>query len=427
MSNRKVVLVDGVRTPFCRISSEYADLRSYDLARLALKGLKERLELEQNPPDQVILGTVISNVATSNVARDAMLGAGFAVSTPAYTVTQACISSNRAITNACDQIMTGHAETVVAGGVEVMSDTPIGFSKAFRKRLMALPKAKGPADFLKIFKGFRLSELKPQQPAVAEFSTGLTMGEDADQLAAEFGISREEQDAYAMRSHQLAAKAWAEGWLAGEVLPVTPPPHFRVVAQDNTFRADTSMEKLAGLKPVFVKPHGTVTAGNASPLTDGASAVALMSAGQAQRKGYRPLARIVDYVYTGQNPRGELLLGPAYAIPALLARHKLQLSDVDVFELHEAFAGQVLANLAALQSQKFARERLGLEQAVGEIPMDKLNTGGGSLSLGHPFGATGARLVTTAAHRLHREDGQFALVAACAAGGLGSAILIERI
>ncbi len=427
MSSRKVVLVDGVRTPFCRISTEYADLRSYDLARMALLELKQRNGLDRNRPDQVILGTVISNVATSNVARDAMLGAGFDPSTPAHTVTQACISSNRAITTACDQIATGHAEMAVAGGVEVMSDTPIGFTKAFRKRLMALAKARGAAEMLAVFKGFRLGELKPQQPAVAEFSTGLTMGEDADRLAAEFGISRQEQDAFALRSHTLAARAWEEGVFDDQVASVTPPPHFRVVSRDNTFRADTTTEKLAGLKPVFVRPHGTVTAGNASPLTDGASAVLLMSAGQAQRKGYKPLARIVDYVYTGQRPDGELLLGPAYAIPRLLQRQGMALGDIQVFELHEAFAGQVLANLAALESRRFANERLGMDQAAGSIPLEKLNTWGGSLSLGHPFGATGARLLTMAAHRLHREDGQFALIAACAAGGLGSAILIERV
>lgn len=427
MSARKVVIVDGCRTPFCRISTHYEDLRSYDLARMALKSLGERIDTHQNQPDQVIMGTVIANVATSNVARDAMLGAGYNEKTPAYTVTQACISSNKAITNAFDQITTGRANHILAGGVDAMSDTPIGLNKTLRKRLMRLQKARGFPDYLKILKGFRLSELAPQTPAVAEFSTGLTMGEDADQLAAQFGISRQDQDEFALRSHLTAAGAWEEGLMAAQVEPVFVGRTCKPIEQDNTFRADSTLEKLSKLKPAFVRPHGTITAGNASPLTDGAAVVSLMSAAHAQSQGFKALGRIEDYQYSAQAPAGELLLGPAYAIPKLLQANKLSLSDIDVFELHEAFAGQVLANLAALQSKQFAQERLKLSDALGEIPIDKLNTGGGSLSLGHPFGATGARLVTTAARRLHAEDGEWALVAACAAGGLGNAILIKRV
>ncbi len=422
-----VSVIDGVRTPFQKISSGYEKLRSYDLARLALKGLKERADLSVHQPGVVTLGTVIANVATSNVARDAMLGAGYDDKIPAYTVTQACISANRAITNVADMIMLGQCDVGIAGGVDCMSDTPIRFRKAIQLRLLQSQRVRNPMGYLKLLKGLRFSDLLPELPAVAEFSTGLTMGADADRLAAEFNISRQSQDEFALRSHLNAARAWDEGWMDDEVLPVFIPPRCKPLNKDNTFRGDSSLEKLASLRPAFIKPHGTVTAGNASPLTDGAAVSLLMRAEYASSQGLDDSIRIKAYHYSAQNPDGELLLGPAYAIPHVLDECGLTLGDIDVIEFHEAFAGQVLANIAAMNSDHFNQLRLGRKKAFGLIDMDKTNAGGGSLSLGHPFGATGSRLLTTARNRLIREDGKFALIAACAAGGMASAIVLERV
>jgi acetyl-CoA acetyltransferase family protein len=425
-NGRKAVLIDGCRIPFLRSGSGYRDQTSYDLGRLVLKALLDRTQIEPGRVDRVILGTVIARLATSNVARESALAAGFPPHVPAYTVTLACISANVAITNGADLIRTGQADVVVAGGTESMSDIPICYRKPVRRKLLEAQRFKGPMDFLEFPKGIGLKDLLPEIPSIAEFSTGRVMGEDCDRLAARLGISRESQDEYALRSHLAVAKATTEGILAGEIEPVRIPPDFQPIAVDNGFRADTSLEKLQSLKPAFVQKYGTVTAGNSSFLTDGAAATLLMAEDIAMALGYKPKARIRAYAYSAQDPGEELLLGPAYATPKALDAAGLRLSDIDVFEFHEAFAGQILANLQCLASESFAREKLGRAGRVGDVPMEKFNSLGGSLSLGHPFGATGARLVTTAANRLVRENGTFALVAACAAGAMGNAIILER-
>jgi acetyl-CoA acyltransferase len=273
----------------------------------------------------------------------------------------------------------------------------------------------GPSDFL------------PEIPSISEFSTQRSMGEDCDRLAARIGVSREEQDEFALRSHRLADEAIQSGRLSGEVVPVRPAPDFEPVETDNGVRSDSDAAKLASLRPAFVKPHGTVTAGNSSFLTDGASAVLLMDEESARQQGVSPLARIRSYAYTAQDPVEELLLGPAYSAPLALDRAGAALDDIDVFEFHEAFAGQVVANLKCLASDQFAHDKLNRPQAVGEVATDRLNSWGGSLSLGHPFGATGARLLTTACNRLRAEDGQLALIASCASGAIGNAMLLERV
>ncbi len=425
-NGRAVVLVDGCRLPFQPAGTRYADLTSYDMGRMVLKGLLQRTGLDPAAVDRVTMGTVIQNAETSNVAREAALGAGFPNTVPAFTVTMACISSNQAITSGAELIGSARADIVVAGGTETLSDPPIRVKRSVRKRLFASRKAKSAGDYLQLVRGLGPGDLLPEMPAIAEYSTGETMGESADKLAAAFEVSREAQDAYALRSHQKAAQARDAGHLAEELVPTTAPPDFEPITEDHGIRDDTSMAKLEKLSPAFVKPYGTVTAGNASPLTDGASAVLLMSEEKAKELGYTPRAVLREYVYVAQDPGEELLLGPAYAMPQVLAAAGLSKDDVDVFELHEAFAGQVLAVLRACESEAFARKNRDGATPMGEIPMEKLNTWGGSVSLGHPFGATGARLVTTAAHRLHAEDGQWALVSACAAGGLGHAMLVER-
>lgn len=422
----EAVIVDGARIPFQRSGTGYKKLMAYDLGRMAIEGLIARSRIEPAEIDRIIMGCVIQDVNTSNVARESALGAGLPDTIPAHTVTQACISSNQATTSAVELIRSGQARVVLAGGTETMSDIPIRFRRTFRQKLLDARKYKSLSDWLSFFKGLRPSHLLPEIPSISEFSTGETMGQSCDRMAAHFGISRKAQDEYSLRSHLLAARATNEGWLDPELLPASVPPDFEVVERDNGFREDTSMEKLAKLSPAFIRPHGTITAGNASFLTDGASASLIMEAEKARELGLTPKAYLREYTYVAQDPEDELLLGPAYATPRVLDKMGLTLSDIDVFEFHEAFAGQILTVFKALNSDKFANEKLGRDQKVGEIPMDKFNRWGGSLSLGHPFGATGTRLVTTAANRLHHEDGNLALVTACAAGGQGHAMIIER-
>lgn len=420
------VLVDGARIPFLKSSTDYKHFMAYDLGRLAISGLMARNNIQGTSVDHVIMGTVIQEVKTSNIARESALGAGIPTTVPAHTVSMACISSNQAITTGMDLIRTGQAKIIVAGGSETMSDIPVRFKKKFRQKVLDARKYKSPIQFLNFFKGLGLKDFLPELPAIAEFSTGETMGQSADRMAAKFGVSRNDQDEFAMRSHHMAAKATEDGLLDEELLSVSIPPKFKKITHDNGFRANTSLEKLSNLRPAFIKPHGTITAGNASFLTDGASASLIMDEHTALELGLTPKAYLREYVYVSQDPGDELLLGPAYATPKVLDRMGLKLDDIDVFELHEAFAGQVLSVLNALDSDHFAKKSLGKESKIGKIPMGKMNTLGGSLSLGHPFGATGVRLVTTAANRLLREDGKYALVTACAAGGQGHAIILER-
>lgn len=425
-NSNNAVLLDGARLPFQRSGTGYKKLTAYDLGRMAIEGLIARSPIRPGQLERVIMGCVIQDVNTSNVARESALGAGIPDSVPAYTVTMACISSNQAITSAADLIRSGQAEIILAGGTETMSDIPIRFRKKFRQKLLDARKYKSPGDWLGFFKGLRPSDLLPEIPSISEYSTGETMGESCDRMAAHFNIGREAQDEYALRSHQLSAKATKEGLLDDELIPAAVPPGFETITKDNGFREDTSMEKLAKLNPAFIKPYGTLTAGNSSFFTDGASATLIMNEQTALDLGLKPKVYLRNYTYVAQDPEEELLLGPAYAVPHVLDEKGLTLDDIDVFEFHEAFAGQILSVLKALDSGKFAREKLNRNSKVGEIPMEKFNTLGGSLSLGHPFGATGARLITTASNRLIREDGTFALVAACAAGGLGHAIILER-
>ena len=424
--NRRAVFIAGCRTPFARSNTELADLSAYDLARMAIKGLLVRYGISAGDVDHVLLGSVVQNVRTTNVAREAALAAGIPATVPAHTITMACISSNRAGASAAEMIASGQAEVVLIGGTESLSDVPIVLKKPLRRRLAAARRVKSPSGYLSLLRGLRPADLAPEAPSIAEYSTGKTMGESGEELAALFGISRQAQDQYAMESHHRAASAWESGHLADEVVPVMLAGHAAPFVRDNGIRADTSMEKLARLEPAFVKPYGNLTAGNSTYLTDGASAALVASETYAREHDLDALAYLGPHVFVAQEPNEELLLGPATAIPNVLDAAGLQLEDVDVFEVHEAFAGQMLAVLAALESERFARERLGRQRPVGVIPRAKLNAWGGSLSVGHPFGATGVRLITTAVHRLYAEDGRFALVAACAAGGLGTAMILER-
>ncbi len=398
MSTERIVIIDGCRTPFLRTNTGYADIMSYELGKFAIKGLLDKTGIDPKEVDRVIYGTTISNVKTGNVAREAALEAGIPHTTPCHTVTQACISANQAITTGVEQIKAGQADVIIAGGVDNVSDAPILFNKPMRKKLMGAQKLKGFGDILKFVLSLRPADFKPEAPAVAEFLTDRTMGYDCELLAGKYGVTREEQDEFAARSHQLAGKAIAEGKLAKEMCEVSLPPKFVPINTDNGVRGDTTVEKISKLKPAFVKPSGTITAANASFLTDGATATLIMTESKAKELGLTPKSVIIDYAYSGQDLREELLLGPTYATSKVLKSSGMKLADFDVIEFHEAFAGQIMANLKCLASDEFAKENLDRDEAVGKVDMDKFNLWGGSLSLGHPFGATGARLTTTASN-----------------------------
>uniref|UniRef100_A0A8D2ZNR1 Trifunctional enzyme subunit beta, mitochondrial n=1 Tax=Scophthalmus maximus TaxID=52904 RepID=A0A8D2ZNR1_SCOMX len=359
---KNIVLVEGVRTPFLLSGTTYADLMPHDLARAALQGLLNRTNLPKDAVDYIIYGTVIQEVKTSNVAREAALGAGFSDKIPAHTVTMACISSNQAMTTGAGLIAAGQCDAIVAGGVEFMSDVPIRHSRKMRKTMLSLSRAKTLGQRLGLIGSIRLAHLTPELPAVAEFSTAETMGHSADRLAAAFGVSRLEQDEFALRSHTLAKKAQDDGLLQ-DVISFKVPGR-DIVSKDNGIRP-SSMEQLKKLKPAFIKPHGTVTAANSSFLTDGASAVLIMSEEKALAMGYKPKAYLRDFVYVSQDPKDQLLLGPTYGTPKALERAGLSMSDIDVFEFHEAFAGQIMANLKAMDSDWLPRHTWAGKQRWG--------------------------------------------------------------
>uniref|UniRef100_A0A672TA32 Trifunctional enzyme subunit beta, mitochondrial n=1 Tax=Sinocyclocheilus grahami TaxID=75366 RepID=A0A672TA32_SINGR len=406
---KNVVLVDGVRTPFLLSGTTYADLMPHDLARAALQGLLKRTGLPKDAVDYIVYGTVIQEVKTSNVAREAALGAGFSDKTPAHTVTMACISSNQAMTTAVGLIAAGQCDAVVAGGVEFMSDVPIRHSRKMRKTMLSLNKAKT--------LGARLSLL---YLAILEYKLRIgTFFQNSEFTSHNCRGIKKKKYIY-IQVHLNKLEYCCLNFKCGDVI-VTGRD---IVSKDNGIRPAT-MEQMAKLKPAFIKPHGTVTAANSSFLTDGASAVLIMSEEKALAMGYKPKAYLRDFVYVSQDPKDQLLLGPTYATPKVLEKSGLTLNDIDVFEFHEAFAGQIMANLKAMESDWFGQTYMGRKTKVGAPPMEKFNTWGGSLSLGHPFAATGCRLVTTVAHRLQKEGGQYGLVAACAAGGQGHAMVIE--
>ncbi|CAN0054438.1 unnamed protein product [Ascophyllum nodosum] len=421
--SRKPVFVDGARIPFVTSGTAYKNLLAVDLGRLALRGLLNRNpELDPKHIDYILYGTVIQESRTSNIAREAALGAGIPDSVPSHTISQACISANQAICNGAEKIMAGTADVIVAGGCETFSDLPIRLSKPMRSRLIDLGKArkKGVTGLLGLLNGLRMKDMSLETPAIANYTTGEVMGHSSDRLSGRFGISRSDQDEFSLRSHQNAAKAHADGIYHEEIIPVNGS------TEENGIKGDSTLEKLGSLKPAFVKPHGTHTAANSSFLSDGAAAALLASEGRALEMGLTPRSSLKSWTFMAVDPFDDLLLGPAFCAAKVLDDAGLTLKDIDVFEIHEAFAGQVLSNLAAMDSTEFAQKSMGRSEKLGEVPMEKLNVHGGSLSIGHPFGATGVRLVATATNRLHREGGRYALVAACADGGLGHACIIER-
>jgi acetyl-CoA acyltransferase len=423
----RVAIVAGCRTPFAKAGTVYRDLTAVDLAKAAVRELVERTDVDPASVQNVVMGQVIPSVRAPNLAREVVLGTGLPPGVPAHTVNRACASASEAVAAVASEILRGHSEIGIAGGAESLSDVPILHSRNMTRTLMEASRARSMGERLRIFSRVRPRDLVPQTPAIAEPSTGLTMGQSAEKMAKENGITREEQDRIALASHQRAAAALEDGRLAVEMCAVLVPPRYdTAVIEDNLLRKDTSMEALAKLPPVFDRQHGTVTAGNSSPLTDGAAAVLLMSEKRARAEGYEPLAFIRSWAVAAVDPGGQLLMGPALAVPMALQRAGLELSDIDVVEMHEAFAAQVASNLQAFESETWAREKLGRDRPLGTVDRERLNVSGGSIALGHPFGATGARLTTTLAHELARRNARYGLISVCAQGGLGFAMVLER-
>src|ERR671918_791071 len=415
---RRVAIIAGVRTPFVKSGTAFRDVSAVALARHASRELLFRSELDGREVNEVIFSQVVPSVLTPNGGREVSLLPQLLPSVPAYTLNRACASSAQAINNAADQISLGHADTILAGGVESLSDIPILHSRRFSRVLVDASRAKSIGARVAALGRTRPRDLVPVTPAIAEPSTGETMGQSAEKMAKENGISREAQDDVALRSHQRAAGATADGRLSAEIAPWFGGPAMdQPVTSDNGIRADTTPEALAALKPVFDRRYGSVTAGNSSPLTDGAAAVLLMAEEKAAALGYEPLAFIRSYAVSAVDPGWQLLMGPVYAVPKALERAGITWEELGVVEIHEAFAAQVLSNAQAWASRAWA-ERLGLPGPVGEVDWDRTNLMGGSIAVGHPFGATGARLVTTLANEMRRRDAQFGLISICAQGGM---------
>jgi acetyl-CoA acyltransferase len=423
----RVAIVDGCRTPFVKSGTDFQGMDVIDLASIAAAELISRLAVDGNLIDLSVFGVVVPALHAPNLGREVVFRTSLPWNIPGVTVNLACASSTRAMTFGAEAILTGEAEVVLAGGAESLSNVPIQFSRKAAKTFMELSRAKTLPQKVGILSKLRPADLAPVAPAIAEYTTGQSMGESAEKMAKENDISRRAQDEIALLSHQRAAAATEDGRLAAQIAPAFPPPRYdKAVTRDNGIRADSSLEALAKLKPVFDKRYGSLTAGNSSPLTDGGSAVLLMSEEKAKALGYTPLGYIRSYAFTALNPGDQLLQGPAYAAPAALDAAGLKLGDMDLVEMHEAFAAQILSNMKAFASKKFAERELGRPDPMGVIDFERFNVTGGSIAIGHPFGATGARVATQLLYELRRRGKNLGLLTICAAGGVGFAMVVER-
>jgi len=420
---RRVAVLGGVRIPFCRSHTAYAELSNLDMLTAALTGLADRFALSGAHIDEVVGGAVVTHAKDWNLAREAVIGSPLAQTTPGITMMQACGTSLQSALGLAAKIATGQIEAGIAMGSDTTSDAPIVFQKKFAKRLVEASRAKSMGQRLAAFKGMMPGELAPVPPDTREPRTGLGMGEHCELMAKEWGITREEQDELAFESHHKAAEAYEEGFMDDLVIPCAG------VFRDNNIRAEISLEKMAELKPAFDKAGGTITAANSTPLTDGAATVLLSSEEWAENQGipiqaYLTLGRTsaVDYV------QGEgLLMAPTIAVSEMLDQTGLALQDFDYYEIHEAFAAQVLATLKAWESEAYCRDRLGRSEPLGSIDRSRLNVKGSSIAIGHPFAATGARILSVLAKLLHNGGGQRGLISVCTAGGMGVAAILEGV
>ncbi|MEK7704162.1 MAG: acetyl-CoA C-acyltransferase, partial [Myxococcota bacterium] len=375
---------------------------------------------------KVVYGQVVPSPDAPNIAREIVLGTRLPRTIEAYSVSRACATSTQAMTEAAMSILVGEIDVAICGGADSLSRPPITYSDHFIEALMTANAAKEPFAKARAFLDLKPKDFLPKPPALKEPSTGLTMGESAEKMARDNHIERAAQDAFAARSHRRSAAAWEKGIYEAEVMHVAVPPYDEAVSRDGLVRPDTTEEKLAALKPAFDRRFGTITAGNSSPLTDGASALVVMRESTARDLGFEPLAFVRGWAYAAVDPAWQMLMGPAFAAARVLERTGLTMADVDLIDMHEAFSAQVLSNLQAFASRAWAKEHLGQEAEIGEVPDEKLNIHGGSISLGHPFAATGARQLLTMARELERRGGGRALVTQCAAGGMGAAVILER-
>ncbi|MCF1427059.1 MAG: acetyl-CoA C-acyltransferase FadI [Shewanella sp.] len=421
----RIAIVAGLRTPFAKQATAFHGVSALEMGAMVVNELIARTELDPKLIQQLVYGQVVQMPAAPNIAREIVLTTGMDVATDAYSVTRACATSFQSTVNIAESIMAGNIEIGMAGGADSSSVLPIGVSKKLARALVDLSKARSFGQKLAIFRRLGLKDLLPVPPAVAEYTTGLSMGQTAEQMAKTHGINRADQDALAHRSHTLAANTWDSGVLSDEVMVAHVPPYKSFIDGDNNIRKDSDLASYAKLRPVFDRKHGTVTAANSTPLTDGASAVILMSEAKAKALGYQPIGYIKSYAFAAIDVWEDMLMGPSYATPVALARAGMELEDLTLIEMHEAFAAQALANMKMFGSKKFAEEKLGRNRAIGEIDMDKFNVQGGSLAYGHPFAATGTRLITQLCNELKRRGGGIGLTTACAAGGLGAAMIVE--
>jgi acetyl-CoA acyltransferase len=425
--NGKPVLIDGARTAFVKSFGVFEDSDALELYSRVLQGFIRRLGLDEREYDEVSCGVVVPQTKNANVARDAVINLGLPPHIHGATLNRACTSSMQTIADAARQIAFGNPALVLAGGVEVLSDVPITYSQEARKFLVKLSKARSPAAKLNMLRNFSAGAWLPKPPSLSEPLTGFTMGEHAEQMAKLNNISREDQDIFAVESHKKAAVAQESGYFDQEIVPVWPGPRYgQCVDKDNIVRGDTSVDAVKDLKPAFDRKYGTITAANASPLTDGAAVALIADEARAKALGLKPKARIRDVVFVAVNPYEQLLIGPAIAIPLLLKKNNVKLEEVDRFEIHEAFAAQVLSCTRAMESDDFMDKWFG-QKGLGRFPMDRVNVNGGAIAIGHPFGATGARLATTLSNELIRSDKRLGVIGICAAGAMAGAMLIERI
>ncbi|MGZ6081035.1 MAG: acetyl-CoA C-acyltransferase FadI [Myxococcaceae bacterium] len=423
----RAVVVRGLRTPFVKAGGVFGSLTSLDLGAAVVRELVERTDIDPAEIDQIVFGQAIPTLLAPSIAREVGLASALPRGLEAHTVSRACATSIQAFTDVASAMAVGVSQVAIAGGTESMSDVPIFTSRPLSRALVKASRARSLPERVRAFAGLHPKDLVPVPPAIAEYSTGLTMGQSAEKMAKENGISRLWQDEIALASHHRAAAAWKAGVFDSQVMHVpVPPAYTRTGTTDDIVRPDTSLEALGKLQPVFDRAHGSVTAGNSSPLTDGAAALVVMREDRAKALGLKPLGALRAFAYAATDPADQLLQGPAYAAPLVLDRAGMSLKDIDLVEMHEAFAAQVASNLQAFASPDFAR-RLGRSAPLGEVDPARLNVHGGSIALGHPFGATGARIVMQALDALARLDKATALCTVCAAGGLGAAIILERV
>ncbi|MDO7085689.1 acetyl-CoA C-acyltransferase FadI [Pseudocolwellia sp. AS88] len=424
-SGERIAVVAGLRTPFAKQATAFHGVPAVDLGKMVVNELLNKHDIDPQIIEQLVFGQVVQMPEAPNIAREIVLGTKMNVHTDAYSVSRACATSFQSTVNITESIMTGMIDVGIAGGADSTSVAPVGVTKNLAKTLLDLTKTKTLGQKIALIRRLGLKDLLPVAPAVAEYSTGLSMGQTAEQMAKTYSISREEQDALAHRSHTLATQSWQEGKLAGEVMAAHSEPYKSFIDKDNCIRENSVLESYAKLRPIFDRKYGSVTAATSSPLTDGASAILLMREGRAKELGYKPLGYIKSYGFSAIDVWEDMLMGPSFATPIALARAGMELKDLDLIEMHEAFAAQALANVKMFASQKFAQQHLGRDQAIGEIDMDKFNVMGGSIAYGHPFAATGTRLIVQTLNELNRRGGGTGLTTACAAGGLGVAMIVE--